>query len=108
MLKYNLIINLFVIVGSHVRIGVCRARGDCSALDRKRNVEMPPKKKGDAPNKKTVEKKKEKVIEVRNSLCVSIFNISYSWQCGGSCHPLCSNAWAGVTVNPLVDTSVLL
>jgi len=28
---------------------------------------MPPKKKGDAPSKKTVEKKKEKVIEVRSS-----------------------------------------
>ena len=37
---------------------------------------MPPKKKGDAPSKKTVEKKKEKVIEVSILLCYSIAYIS--------------------------------
>ena len=39
---------------------------------------MPPKKKADAPSKKTVEKKKEKVIEVKNLLCFSISNCAYS------------------------------
>lgn len=35
---------------------------------------MPPKKKADAPSKKTVDKKKEKVIEVRNSLCSASYS----------------------------------
>lgn len=44
---------------------------------------MPPKKKADAPTKKTVEKKKEKVIEVRSSQNFKLYIQQY-----GSCYPL--------------------
>ena len=64
---------------------------------------MPPKKKADAPSKKTVEKKKEKVIEVKNLLCFSISNCAYSGNVSAAVmQPL---GWCNYRV---VDTSVPL